>query len=385
MKVTTLRDDRLRTTSLCLSVAYGARTDPDGALGLAHFLEHLLMSAPARGGLPVAERVERRGGQANATTALEKMLFYAQVHPADAQETLQDLLAAVLHPTFTRDIVASERKVVLQEIAAEDADPSSVVQDAFLTALFPGHPLGRPIGGSPAHLEAMEIGAIVTGHRDSFRRRRMELFVIGPGADELVVPPVAYGGDDAFADPPVPLTSLPDRTDPLWPDEFCWVSVGGRSPAAGDDRDPAFTVLSHLFGSSPSSPMYRAMRGADGLAYAFQSWNRAYREAGAWRVFLGADKDSAPAAAAAAVALLERMAEKGPERDDLLAAKRQAEMQILLALEDPLERVKLAADHAHSGPWSAEREQAAIDAVTSQDVRAAAEQICAGLVTVVRS
>src|SRR3546814_11434567 len=38
-----------------------------------------------------------------------------------------------------------ERQVVLEEIAMRDDDPEDLLGDAFLTALFGDHPVGRPI------------------------------------------------------------------------------------------------------------------------------------------------------------------------------------------------------------------------------------------------
>ena len=80
----TVLDDRLKTTSFCFAVGYGSRDDPAGRGGIAHLLEHLVMSSPLVGGVSFSEYVERRGGQANAQTGMEVMLYHAQVHADDA-------------------------------------------------------------------------------------------------------------------------------------------------------------------------------------------------------------------------------------------------------------------------------------------------------------
>ena len=49
-----------------------------------------------------------------------------------------------------------EKQAVFQELAAADADPSDVVQDAFLAHQFPGHALGRPVGGTRESVEPRE-------------------------------------------------------------------------------------------------------------------------------------------------------------------------------------------------------------------------------------
>ena len=97
MPVASVVDERLRTTSICLGVAYGARHDPENLGGLAHMLEHLLMAAPVDGKGPLVEYIERLGGNANAETGLEHMLFHAQVDAADADEGTPCGYALCLH------------------------------------------------------------------------------------------------------------------------------------------------------------------------------------------------------------------------------------------------------------------------------------------------
>ncbi len=44
---------------------------------------------------------------------------------------------------------------MLEEIAMRDDDPEDLLGDAFLTALFGDHPVGRPIIGSVESIESM--------------------------------------------------------------------------------------------------------------------------------------------------------------------------------------------------------------------------------------
>ena len=173
-------DERLKTTSLSLSVGYGARHDPVEFGGIAHLLEHLLMSTPVAGLPSFSEHVERLGGYANAQTAPELMQFYAQVHADDADEIAELLHTAVLTPSFDAKLLDAERTVVLQELATGAADPADAVQDAILAELFAGHPLGRPVGGVPAELEAMTVDDVRREHTNTFLRSPMVLVVVGP-------------------------------------------------------------------------------------------------------------------------------------------------------------------------------------------------------------
>ncbi len=380
-------DGRLRTTSLCLAVASGSRDDPDGRGGAAHLLEHLVMSVPMADGVSFSERVERLGGRTNAETGLEQVLYYAQVHADDADETAALLLRAFTAPDFSQEALDDEREVVFRELAAAAADPADAVQDAVLAALFPGHPLGRPVGGDPAQLTEITLDDIRAAHAALVSAPSV-LAVVGPRI------PAALEGHPAATAPapgaPQPLAGPQDGTGALvpWPldADHCWVCLGARSPKAGSALRPAYTLLAQLLGSSPSSLLYRALRGERQLSYAFQTWDRGYREAGAWRVLVGTSPHRADEVVEVVRGLLAALAAEGPAGPDLAAARRQAEMSLLLDTEEPLEHARLAAERTAAGPrpWSLEAEIAALRAVTADQIRAAAADLSGRLLVTVR-
>ncbi|WP_159002124.1 M16 family metallopeptidase [Streptomyces sp. NRRL B-3229] len=379
-------DDRLRTAGICLAVDYGARNDPDGRGGLAHCLEHLLMAYPVNAGGSLSEHVERLGGNANAETGLEHMLFHAQVLAEDTEKVLALLQDAIWRPQHDADLVDSELEVVLQELAAAAADPLDVVQDAFLADLFPGHPLGRPVGGSVDEVRSLGIADIAAGHQEYFLPSRGALVVVAPEAPAGLPAGATVGGPQSIAPRrtvPQPLGRVAHRS-PAWPDTFTWVSVGGRSAAAGAPGSHSYQVLAELFGGSPSSPLYRTLRGERGLAYSFQAWHRGYTEAGAWRILVGTDAGKGEEVVDVVTEALGTMARGGPARDDLLAARKQARSKIRFGLESPLAHARLLARHSVADPsWTVEGEEAALVAVTAEEIAASAANILDDLVVTI--
>ncbi|MFJ9742833.1 M16 family metallopeptidase [Streptomyces sp. NPDC101166] len=376
-------DERLTTTSICLAVGYGARHDPAGRGGLAHLLEHLLMAAAPDGAASFAEYVERLGGHANAETGLEQMLFYARVHADDADETSRSLLRAVLSPAWDGDLLRSERSVVLSELAAAEADDSDVVQDRFLSLLFAGHPLGRPVGGSRAEVEALDLDAVTSGHRELFMSSPMTVFVTGPRVPAAFAGlPAPAHGTHAFSRCELPPAGRPAPV--TWPGEYAWAAIGSRSAGLTDPDRHSFELLAHLLGGSPSSLLYRSLRNERGLAYMFQAWNRSYRETGAWRVLVGVEPGNGDAVVDTVRTVLEQAAEKiAPQ--DFDAARRQARMSLIVGHEEPLEFVRGMAQRTCAGtlPWSLDGELAALDAVTTDAVGRAAARVLGRLTVAV--
>ncbi|MEU2830347.1 pitrilysin family protein [Streptomyces lavendulae] len=383
--VSLIVDERLRTTSICLGVAYGSRHDSVNQGGLAHVLEHLLMSAPAANGEPLVQFIERLGGSANAETGLEHMLFYAQVDAQDADVVVESMLSGVLAPELDPVVLESERAAVIQELAAAAADPADVVQDAFLAALFPGHPLGRPVGGTVEEVRALGLEAVGEGHRSAFSTSPMALAVVGPSIPRGLSGRQAAPSGATRTRGPVPLGPV-RVTTPAWPDEFGWVAVGGRSTRLGDPARHRFTVLANLFGGHASSLLYRKLRVEAGIAYSFESWDRGYTEAGAWRVLIGVDSGNGGQAVDIVIRELEGLAATGPSDADLDAARRQARMSLILDTETPLEHARSLALHAVRSPepWNLQSELDRIAAVEKRDIQQAAAEVLSDLITVVR-
>ncbi|MFE7277018.1 M16 family metallopeptidase [Streptomyces sp. NPDC057623] len=387
--VVSVLDPSLETTSICLSVGYGARLDPRGRCGVAHLLEHLLFSLPKAGRPSFAEWVERRGGTTNAETGLETMLFHAQVAAEDAPETLAMMLDCVLEPAFDAQVFETEREVVVKEMVTAAADPSDLVQDVVFEKLFPGHPIGRPIGGRIEELQELTAAAVEEEHRTRFLNGPKALVVVGPrpvdGLDDLLD---TFAPHDAAAAivPSLPLPA-PDLTPPgpSGPD-FAWTCFAGRSTSLEAADKEAYTVLATLLGSSPSSLLYRKLRVEEALSYAFEAWNRSYTECGVWRLLVGVEPQAVGRLVDIVEGLLADLAEGRLPEEELAVARRKAEMRLVTQAEMPLERARLTALGIRGGSadWSLEQARAALRAVTPEQIARAAGSLRGNLAVAVR-
>ncbi|MEV6394682.1 pitrilysin family protein [Streptomyces sp. NPDC051907] len=394
--VTVHHDPRLRTTSLCIALGFGARHDPPGSAGAAHMLEHLVMSTPLSDGLSLCERIERRGGDCNAMTGPESLILHAQVLTEDAAEAARWMCQALLEPRLDQKRLDDERRVVLQELAAAASDEADAVQDAFLARLFAGHPLGSPVGGLPQTVSALTVASVRDAHDLALRTAPLAVSSVGGLPEETLREALLSAGlgrtpASAVPDPrrgsaggvPGPLRpGLVER----WPDEFCWMLVGGRSPHAADPRRHAFTVLGHLLGGSPASPLYDRLRNQEALAYSFRSWSRSYSDTGAWRMLAGCEPGNAPRLLDAFREVLSSVAAHGPDEQAFAAAVRQATVETVREAEAPLDRAIATAAHRilSTIAWDADLEIAALHGVRPEHVADAAAELTGQLIAVVR-
>ena len=148
LRVVTEYIPSVRSASVGLWVNVGSRDEGRSVAGAAHFLEHLLFkSTPTRNAVDIAQAVDAVGGELNAFTAREHTCYYAHVLDTDLDLAVDMVADVVLRGHCAADDVEVERDVVLEEIAMRDDDPEDTLGDVFLSAMFGGHPVGRPVIG----------------------------------------------------------------------------------------------------------------------------------------------------------------------------------------------------------------------------------------------
>ncbi|WP_445495180.1 pitrilysin [Photorhabdus sp. SF281] len=150
MTVLLVSDEKATKSLAAISIPVGSMENPDSQLGLAHYLEHMVLMGSARypqsGSL--SEFLQKHGGSYNASTASYRTAFYLEVENealADATDRLADALAEPLLDPVNAD---RERNAVNAELTmARSRDGMRVAQIRSET-LNPKHPNARFSGGN---------------------------------------------------------------------------------------------------------------------------------------------------------------------------------------------------------------------------------------------
>lgn len=109
----------LSSVHLSVRIPMGSCHDPEGMLGLSHYLEHLVFKSTQRfpGLNEVMKYAESLGASLNAHTTNDHTLFYIIGPTAKFEELASILSEVVLRSTFTEEHVQTERDIILQEYA----------------------------------------------------------------------------------------------------------------------------------------------------------------------------------------------------------------------------------------------------------------------------
>jgi predicted Zn-dependent peptidase len=155
------------------------------------------------------------------------------------------------------------------------------------------------------------------------------------------------------------------------------VCLGGPGIARADERRFALRVLDNILGGTSSSRLFQEVREKRGLAYSVYSFNSLFAETGQVGLYVGTRPDNVGKALGVIAEELERFRAAPATADELARSKENVKGRVLLALESTVARMnRLGATVLADMPLlSVDEIEAAIDAVTLDDVAALATEL----------
>jgi predicted Zn-dependent peptidase len=373
----------LRSVSIGVWVKCGSRFERDGAMGVSHFIEHLLFKGTrSRSASDIAEAIDSVGGQLNAFTDKEYVGFYARVldeHLPFAFELLSDI---VLNPTFPSAEIKRERNVIFEEINMVEDSPQDLVHDIFLERFWQGHPLGRPISGTKESVAGITRKDVVQFFKSNYTARNTLISVAGNMKHRKVQDLAAryfsrletgYATDPG-APPVVHPTRDIRRKSNL---EQIHICVGTVCPSLISEERFTIHLLSNVLGGGVSSRLFQNIREKRGLVYSIYSNLDLYRDAGALVVYAG----TAPGSAAAVVELVlkefRNLREKLVPAEELNRSKENIKGSVMLSLESTSSRMTHLAQQLiyYDRFYKLEEVLTSIDRVKASEVRRLAHEI----------
>lgn len=387
LRVATEHVPGVRSASVGVWVGVGSRDEHPSVAGAAHFLEHLLFkSTPTRTALDIAQVMDGIGGELNAFTSKEHTCFYAHVLDDDLPIAVDLVSDVVLRGRCRSADVDVERQVVLEEISMRDDDPEDLLGDAFLTALYGDHPVGRPVIGSVESIESMTRTQLHSFHVRRYTPERMVVAVAGNIEHEHTVELVRRG----FAGHLEPgMDSVPRREGTLRlrttptlslthrDSEQAHLALGVRAFGRHEGHRWALSVLNTAVGGGLSSRLFQEIREQRGLAYSVYSGIDRFADTGAFSVYAGCQPENLGEVATVIREVLAQVASDGITDAECARAKGSLRGGLVLGLEDSGSRMnRVGRSELHYGKhWSVSETLARIDSVTTDEVREAAQEL----------
>ncbi|WP_440710966.1 M16 family metallopeptidase [Herbiconiux sp. YIM B11900] len=397
-----------RSATIGYWVAAGSR-DELGAVdgmpsryGSTHFLEHLLFKGtPTRSALDIAISFDSVGGEHNAVTSKEYTCYYAKVRDADLPMAVDVLCDMLTSSVLDRDEFETERGVILEELAMAEDDPGDVVGERLFEAVLGGHPLGRPVGGTPEAIRAVTRDAVWEHYLASYRPNDLVVTAAGAVDHDVIVQQVTAALSASTWDLDLPATprsrrplaalegsSVPAAGQPVSitqkPTEQASIMVGMPGIVASDDRRTTMGVLNSVFGGGMSSRLFQEVREKRGLAYSVYSFAPSYSDAGIFAMYAGCTPGRERSVTDLMLSELRRLADDGITPEELTRAHGQLSGSAALALEDSDTRMsRLGRAELTLGEFiDLDESVRRLMAVTRDDVQELARELLEGPVSI---
>ncbi|MDB6372017.1 pitrilysin [Photorhabdus bodei] len=172
MTVLLVSDEKATKSLAAVAIPVGSMENPDSQLGLAHYLEHMVLMGsehyPQSGDL--SEFLQKHGGSYNASTASYRTAFYLEVENealAQATDRLADALAEPLLDPVNAD---RERNAVNAELTMARSRDGMRVAQIRAETLNPKHPNARFSGGNLETLKDKPGSKLQTELVDFYQR-----------------------------------------------------------------------------------------------------------------------------------------------------------------------------------------------------------------------
>ncbi|MHB1613937.1 MAG: M16 family metallopeptidase [Actinomycetes bacterium] len=392
LRVITESVSGVRSVAFGIWVGVGSADEVPSLAGASHFLEHLLFKGTRRRtALDISAALDAVGGELNAFTTKEYTCYYARVLDKDLPLAIDVLTDLITSSTIAAEDVEAERGVILEEIAMHDDDPADAVHDEFAALLFGDAPLGRPVLGTVASINALTRGGIAGHFRRRYRPERMVVAVAGSVEHAAVVRLVRAafvptGLLDSDARPARPRSELargrraarrhqvvPRRT------EQANLVLGVPGVGRDDDRRFALGALNAALGGGMSSRLFQEVREKRGLAYSVFSYSTQYAGTGVFGVYAGCLPGKVDQVVSLCAEQLAAVGQQGITAEELARGQGQMRGSLVLGLEDTGSRMSRLgkAELVHGELLGVDELLARIDAVSLDDVRTVAAELLA--------
>jgi predicted Zn-dependent peptidase len=379
----------VRSAAFGIWASVGSRDEDLDHAGATHYLEHLMFKGTSRrSALEISAAMDAVGGELNAFTGKEYTCYYARVLDADLPLAIDVLADMVTSSLIAPKDVDAERGVILEEIAMNEDEPSDTVHEAFAEQLFGDTPLGRPILGTVASINAITRDQIAGHYAAKYTPPDLVVAVAGNVDHDAVVQQVSGAFGAALTGDAAPTPARLSATVPGHASgtgvrlvsrgiEQANMVLGCAGLSRTDDRRFALGVLNAALGGGMSSRLFQEVREKRGLAYSVYSFASQHSDTGMWATYIGCLPAKADEVLSICQEEIAKIISGGLTDAELERGKGQLRGSLVLGLEDPSSRMsrlgKSELVYARLEP--VDEILASIEVVTHDDIRRVAAEI----------
>lgn len=361
----------------------GSRYETKKENGLAHFLEHMAFKGtPSRNTRQLAVEMDDLGANANAFTSKEGTCYYLSGAAEDIFTFNTIVSDMAMNMSLPADELERERGAILEEIKMYADRPMSVMDWKGDETAFPGQAYGRPILGPSINIQNFD--------RETFENFRQKHYHAG----NLVVT-VAGNVDPAKILQDLEKTAgqmQPGKRSTFRKAKYKGGSVETQRPdqqinlmmsfiasAAGAAENSAEAVMTKVLSGGMSSRLFTEVREKRGLVYSVQAGIGRTYDLGEAFVYAGTSPDKVKELIPVVCDELNKIRQEQISDEELARAKKKLIVSNLASPSADRRMPMNAQEFNLKGSISTTEElRVCVEAVTKDDVQAAAQRVFSG-------
>ncbi len=178
--VVALRNTPTQTVVAKLRVNYGAVHERVGEEGIAHFLEHCLVTGGSNKFDPkTADIIRNSFGYFNAATTIGRTFFVSDMLKEDIGIWIDYVSDHLFNPLFNEERFNGERERVLREISDIKSSPKYPLDIEFNRLFYKNHPVGKLVMGKEEVIRRANINTTKNFHNRGYYPNNMDLIIVG--------------------------------------------------------------------------------------------------------------------------------------------------------------------------------------------------------------
>jgi zinc protease len=349
LQVAFLRIDSAPVAAVQVWYHAGSKDEPRDRRGSAHMFEHIMFKGTAHVRPEAhAQFLNGLGGYVNAATDEDATHYIDTLPSAHLDFALQLEAERMRNLLFRKEVIATEKEVVKEEIRQQENSPITRGFLRFLSIAFTKHPYAWTAGGNLTDLDATTPEDLQKFYDAYYQPSNALLVVVGKATEAEVRTSVDkwFGGLPRGAEPPRPAATSAEpaqtarRREVVEAGQIGLCLVGFHIPPARHEDIYALQLASLILGSGESSRLKLRLKAENPKtkhALAVDGGVEAViREDPGLLIALAAYLDPAAADAieTAIADEIAKLAAKGPTKDELRKAKNQVQSGFVFSLED---------------------------------------------------
>jgi predicted Zn-dependent peptidase len=325
-----------------LWVPAGSRNENKNISGITHLIEHLIFKGTnKRSGRDIAIEFDLVGAEFNAFTDKENCCIYADFIDTYIDKCTELLFDIILNPSFLKEHIITEKKVVIEEIKMIEDNPSENVINYFYREVFKGHPLNLPVLGTKESVINIKRPSILEYFGSEFDISRLIVSAAGNVRHiDLVEKVKKYTNKNrgrkktgTFKKVELPQNKKIKRI-PSSKTDSVHICFGGAGCGRNDKDKYPISLFTNLLGGSMSSRLFQKIREEEGMAYSIFSNNIQYFDTGIIIIYASVSPGNTERVMKLIKSEIRNIARYGIEDSEFNRARENLKGGIVLSVED---------------------------------------------------